>query len=233
MSLRSIKNEVQRHGFTWEKDILQKVYKATEEELKTIQYTHRTDLPKAYNRLDPCDISIKTTGRLNAVCMADCLRLYDAVADDNAFHLVVIHYLQDDERRMKRIQQIIELDLTKAVSSLFGTLTRGDIESLHTAVKSIPQRRKPTPEEHARIYTLRNTLQSNSGAIHLDIKCNRSQSRLQCSFNQFTTFLNNHSYRIVAKSDSNSFRGGEITPELPSGRRVFKKKAPESHLTPD
>ena len=55
--------EVQKHGFTWEKELLRNVYGATTEEMQAIPYTNKSDLPGALNRLAPgCDISIKTSG---------------------------------------------------------------------------------------------------------------------------------------------------------------------------
>ena len=73
-------------------------------------------------------------------------------------------------------------------------------------------------------------------AIHLDIKCNSQQSRLQCSFNHFQEFLAKNPDRIIAQSSSGSFRGGSITEEIASGRRTFNRTqtAPDSapHLPP-
>ena len=217
------RSEVQAHGFSWEKELLTRVYGATLEELKSITYTSKADLPASLNRLDGCDLSIKTTCSANAVCMADCLRVFDAVSSSQPLHLVVIHYRQDDERNMKQIVSITEVDLTDSVTELFGSLTRSQLEELDSAVKSVPQKRKPTQEEYTAMYTLRDQLQPLSGAIHLDIKCNSTQSRLQCSFNRFQDFILSSPSCIVAQSDSSSFRGGELSHELFSSRRVFKK----------
>ena len=81
------------------------------------------------------------------------------------------------------------------------------------------------------MYAIRDSLQARSGAIHLDIKCNSTQSRLQCSFNRFQQFLESHPTRIIAKSNTHEFRGGALSPQIVSSRRVFKKTlAPqESH----
>lgn len=74
------------------------------------------------------------------------------------------------------------------------------------------------------MYKLRDELQEISGAIHLDIKCNTTQSRLQCSFNHFQTFVANNPERVVARSSTNEFRGNKITAEIYSARRSFTKK---------
>ncbi len=209
--------EVQSHGFSWEKELLS-IYGATSEEIKGINYTSKFDLPGEFNRINGCNLSIKTTGNKNSVCMADCLRLYDIVSGPT-IHMVVLQYNQIKE--IKRVINIVEIDLTNSRELLFGTLTRKQIESLDSAVKSIPQKRKPTPEEHKNMYNIKKELQKLSGAIRLDIKCNSQQSRLQCSFNKFQSFIENNP-RIIAKSNTHEFHGGLITKEIQSLCRKFK-----------
>ena len=219
----------QGHGFSLEKDIMRMIYHMTEEELHSIPYTSKADIPAELNRLDHCDVSIKTSGHPNMVCMADCLRVYDSVSSEKPLHMIVIHYLQEADT--KKITSIIEIDLTHSHEALFGSLTRAEIEILDRAVKAIPQKKKPTEEERNSMYAIRDSLQARSGAIHLDIKCNSTQSRLQCSFNRFQQFLESHPTRIIAKSNTHEFRGGALSPQIVSSRRVFKKTlAPqESH----
>jgi hypothetical protein len=231
--------EIQAHGFLWEKELLMNVYGATPEELKEIKYTSKMDLPGKYNRLGNYDLSVKATGS-NAVCMADCLRIYDAVSSANPIHMVVIQYEQLKEEKaeeaeqveekkvtnpIKKIISITEVDLTNTRELLFGTLTRTQIEDLAKLVKAVPQKRKPTAEEYKNMYALRDALQVLSGAIHLDIKCNSTQSRLQCSFNRFPQFIEKNPTKVIAKSLTNEFRGGLISLCLASSRRVFKPKA--------
>lgn len=218
------RTEVQAHGFSWEKDLLINVYGLTPDELQQIKYTNKSDLPARFNRLDKCDVSIKTSCSPNAVCMADCLRVFDAVSSGEALHLVVVYYQQNDATDRKRVVSITEVDLTSSSEELFGTIVRSQLEELDQLVKDVPQKRKPTKDEYDKMYSLRNLLQPLSGAIHLDIKCNSTQSRLQCSFNRFQTFLRDHPERIIAHSNSENFRGGIICPEISSGRRCFTSK---------
>jgi len=218
------RTEAQAHGFSWEKDILMNVYGATEEELKAINYTSASDLPAKYNRIEPCKLSIKTSCSANTVCMADCLRVYDKVVSGRPLHLVVIHYAQDDTKNTKKITSIVEVDLTSSTQLLFGALSRDAIEGLDTLVKTVPQKRRPTKEEHELMYKLQAKLQEKSGAIYLNIKCDSSQSRLQCSFNRFQTFLKENPGRIISQSTTHEFRGGSIAAEISSSRRVFKTK---------
>jgi len=224
IDIKSERKEVQAHGFNWEKDLLVNVYKATLNELKEIKYNSKMDLPAKLNRLDVCDISVKTSCSPNTVCMADCLRMFDCVSSGNPIHMVVINYIQDDINNTKKINSIIEIDLTSSHTLLFGELTRSQLEELDKAVKSVPQKRKPTSEEYNNMYSIRNKLQALSKAIHIDIKCNSTQSRLQCSFNSFQKFIANNPSKVIAKSNTNEFRGGNISLEIKSSRRVFKSK---------
>ncbi len=211
----------QAHGFSIEKDIMRTIYHMTEEEIKSIPYTSKVDIPANLNRLDHCDVSIKASCNPHMVCMADGLRFYDSVRSGNPIHMIVVHYCQIGD--IKKIVTITEVDLTDSCEALFGSLTRADIETLDRAVKAVPQKKKPTEEERKTMYDIRDSLQKQSSAIHLDIKCNSTQSRLQCSFNRFQQFLETHPTRIVAKSNTHEFRGGALSPEIVSSRRVFKK----------
>jgi hypothetical protein len=221
--------EVQKHGKLWELDMLRNVYGITDDEMKELRYTDKMDLPGKFNHLDPgVNMSVKTTGKENLVCMGDCLRVYDAVKRGEPFHMVVLVYTQNDDTKTKKVKTIAEIDLTNAVTPLFGDITRAQVEQLDKAVKAVPQKRKPTQEEHDHMYTLRNELQTSSVAIHFDIKCNSTQSRLQCSLNRFQDFLNQNPDRIIAKRDTTTglFRGKKIVEEIASSRRVFTKKEP-------
>lgn len=217
------KNEVQKHGFTWEGEIIQKVYKCT----STTTYTNAVDLPAHLNGLDACRVSIKTTGSANKVCMGDCLRVYDSVNSDEPIHATVMTFIQNDETKTKKIKSIVEVDITNSRTLLFGNLSRTQIQELDHLIKQVPQKRSPTPEEYKAMYTLRDALHASAGpeaAIHLDIKCNSQQSRLQCSFNQWLSFVANNPDRVIAVGDASSFRGGSICDEISSARRKFNKK---------
>lgn len=221
MSSKSSRKEVQSHGLIWQDELMLHTYLATREETDTIPYTSDIDLPAEYNRLDQCDLSIKTTGS-NTVCMADCLRQFDLVSSGKSIHMVVIQYKQ--KGNTKNIISITEVDLTNSAQLLFGNLTREQIECLVSLVKKVPSNRKPTKTEHGHLYELKDALQQLSGAICLNIKCNSTQSRLQCSLNRFQQFVENHPERVISKGN-HEFRGGSITPQLVSSRRVLKPKA--------
>ena len=214
------KKEVQSHGFFWEKELITKVYGATEEEIRHIKYNSKMDLPSCFNHIGNYDVSIKTTNNDNMVCMADCLRIFDAVDSGDPFHLVVIHYYQNT-LTTKKIKSIIEIDLTSSRSILFGEIKRFQIEDLNKIIKSVPNKRKPTKEEHLKMYSYRDHLKKISGYIYFNIKCNSTQSRLQCSFNNFKKFMENNPSRIISKNVGNKFIGCEITEEIISTPRIF------------
>jgi hypothetical protein len=222
--------EVQAHGFSIQNDLLLNVYKVTSEELPTIPYTSEVDLPASFNRLRSIDTSIKTSCSANTICMADCLRVYDSVTSEKKLHMTAAFYKQINPTT-KRINKIVEVDLTNAVKELFGNLARENLEQLDKLVKTVPQKRSPTPEEHAAMYALRDSLQKESAAIQLNIKCNSQQSRLQCSFNKFQAFLKAYPERIIAQVEVPSdcqtveFCGGTIATTITSAPRKFKTKS--------
>ena len=153
VEMTSQRKEVQAHGLQVEKEIICNVFGVTNEELEKIGYTSKMDLPASLNRLDRCDVSIKTSCSQNTVCMADCLRVFDAVSSGSPIHMVVVHYIHDDTNNTKKITTIIEVDLTNSCDLLFGTITRSQIEELDKIVKSVPQKRKPTEEEYKKMYS--------------------------------------------------------------------------------
>ena len=214
--------EVQKHGFRWEKEMLH-IFGATEEEIKSIPYTCHVDLPAKYNRLGRYPLSIKTSSSKGTICMADAIRLYDAVSSRNRLHLILIRYKQNGNK--KCVTSIVEFDITDSAKELFGEITLVQLKTLDSCVKSVPQNRKPTPEEHATMYSIKRELQAKSGAISIAIKCNSTQSRLQCAipYKKYETLIQN-TERVIAYSKTNEFRGGSISLEIESSRRVFKCK---------
>lgn len=217
-------NEVQKHGFTWEDDFIRNVFHVSDDVRKQVKYTAKMDLPATLNKLDGCDVSIKTTGSPNTVCMADCLRVYDSICSNKPLHLLVVIYKQDDVNKRKKLMEIIQVDITGLKYILFGGITREEIEKLNEAVKMVPQNRKPTHEEHKAMFDIQKILQEKSGEIYFNIKCDSKQSRLQCSFNKFQEFIERNPDKIIARSNTNEFRGGVVSMELESGRRKLKKK---------
>jgi hypothetical protein len=222
--------EVQSHGLIWEKEMLRNVYRATQEEIDSIGYTSGVDLPSQYNRLDNCNLSIKTTCRKHSVCMADCLRLYDLLDGVN-YHMVDIRYNHDDKTATKNIDSITEIDLTNKRSLLFGTVTRDQLKELDDEIKRIPKNQKRSEQSEQKykhlLTSLRAQITKSSGKIQLNPKIDSgSQRRLQCTINykKFQELIEENPIIVISKSISNDFRGGSITKQIPSSRRTLKKK---------
>jgi len=215
---------VQAHGIIWQNEILLKSYGLTEEDLKNISYTSELDLPGNLNKVGNFGVSVKTTKNANTVCMGDVLRVFDLVSSGNIVHMTVIQYKQHGNT--KKLVKIIEVDITDSAELLFGSVTRNQIAELDRLIKTIPQKRKPTADEHKKMYSVKKSLVT--GSIQLNIKCNSQQSRLQCSFNKFQAFMENNPTRIVEKSETNQFRGNTIISKIQPPPRTFKKKVSDS-----
>ena len=213
--------EVQKHGFKWERDLLTNVYKATPGELAQIRYNSKFDLPAEFNHLSKDNISVKTTGTPNTICMGDALRVFDEVSGGESFHLVVVTYKQEGENKV--LEGVVELNLTGAKEALFGPMTRSQLDMLDTVIKAVPANRSPTAEEKVAIKEAQQIALKamGSSAFYLNPKCNSTQSRLQCSFNKFTTFVEKHPELVVARSDNGIFRGSPVLAQVHSPPRVF------------
>jgi hypothetical protein len=218
---KSDSNEVQKHGFIWEENICKCVYGTTDEEYNNIPYTYKTDLPSKYNHLNNVDIAIKTTGTFNTVCMSDPKNLYKKVDTYNKFHLCVLIYKQID-KDIKKLEQIIEINLTNSRKKLFGDNTLNDIMEYEEKIKSIAKNRHPTKQENEELDILQDNLQKKSGVIKFNRKIDsKTQRRLQCSFNKFQDFIKNNKEIIIAQSNNNIFRGCKIINEIKSAPRKF------------
>ena len=202
------RSESQAHGFTYE-DQLKICYSFTGH----VKYNSRHDIPSQMNPLG-VNISIKSTGNENIVCMSDCMRLYD---NEERLYLCVIIYEQKE--KSKKLKKIIEIDLSNSRELLFGSLSRLQIEKLDTLIKSIPKG-KVSHVDREKIHDLKKELNKSSGCIYLNPKCDSNgQRRLQCSFNNFKKFIIDNKNRIVNESDNGQFRNGKIPEEIFSSPR--------------
>jgi len=209
--------ENQLHGFLWEKSIVNHCYKIS----SRISYTEIFDIPHHFNPIDGKNISIKSTGRHNMVCMGDCLRVFDNYKE-NA-HMIVLLFDHDDVNKLKVLRRILEIDLSNSHDTLFGSVTREEIQRLYRMVKSVPVRTRPTEEENRRMSAFRDKLNAKSGAIQFNIKCDSRQSRLQCSFNRFMEFVDSNPQIVIADQPPEiPFRNALIPKSIPSTRRERK-----------
>jgi len=217
------KREVQSHGKIFENEIL-KIYVEDEksEEIKKIKYTEKYDLPSHLNSINNANLSVKSTQNINNVCMGDALRLFDS-SEKEKIHIIVVKYEQNDLKNTKKVNSIIEFDMSDSRNILFGSLTREQIQELDKVVKEVPRNRKPNNEEKIRISSIKKNVSTISGILKFCVKCNSQQSRLQCSLN-FKKLIENNSERIIEYNNTNILHGKQIIEEIVSGRRKFNKK---------
>ena len=222
--------ENQAHGKTWEKDLGMNVYKATEEELKTISHTAPIDVPHTFNRLDGVDISIKVTGG-DAIDMGDIVRVFNEVSSGRKIHMTVVAWNQKDSTT-KKLKSITEVDLTNSVNLLFGTVTLHEIEELVAYVKKIPHYGR-TKEHTATYMSMAAALKKKGGGCisYAPKVDSATQRRVQGRFVGFSVFVKENPSRVIAESNTCEFRGGKIAEEIVSTKRVRNKK-PKPDSTP-
>ena len=222
--------ENQAHGKSWERDLGLNVYKATEAELDSVSHTAPIDVPRAFNRLDGTDISIKVSGG-DAIDMGDIVRVFKEVSSGEKIHMTVISWIQKDPTT-KKLKSLTEVDLTNSVKLIFGTATLSEIEELVGYVKAIPHYGR-TAEHQATYKRMAAALKEKSGGwISYAPKVDSAtQRRVQGHFSQFSRFVQENPSRVVATSQTGEFRGGRITEEIVSTPRVRNKKPrPDSAL---
>ena len=214
-------SEVQKHGFFWEKHTLLNCFGISEENLQSIGYYAKHDLPLNLNP-EGFNISCKCSKSLNDVNMGDSIRLFDSVNNkDDKIHIIIFFWKQFNNT--KKVIKTYEIDITDKKDLLFGGIIKSELEELRDLVRKIPTKSKPTPEERKVIYELRDKLHEKKGALRLDIKCNSQQSRIQCTIHKFNKFIEENVNLVVNFNETNEFRG-KLIPDFEGGARVFKKK---------
>lgn len=227
--------ENQGHGKTWEKDLGINVYGATETELESISHTAAIDIPRAINRLEGIDISIKVS-KNDTIDMADIVRVYDEVSSEEKIHMTVIIWQQINETT-KKIKSITEVDLTSSVKLLFGSVKREQLVTLVNMAKAVGKVRPDvSPEQRASqitsAYAFRDEIQKESGYMHFHLMFyTNNASRVQGQFKHFLDFVKKNPERLIAESQTGDFRGGKIKEEITSTKRIRNKK-PTPHLIP-
>ena len=211
----------QNHGKTWEKSILSEVYHLTENEFEKIGYTDVHDLPAHLNTVDHVNVSIKTSGSKKTICLGCPVNIFETLESSVPFHMFVILYRQNGG--VKRLHEIVKLDLTGQKSLLFGRVTLDDIKELKRVIHSVPSGRRTTPEEHKSIHDLKTKLNTlANGPLIFNPKLDsKNQRRLQCSFNSFPKFIEEHP-ELVLPINIETVR---ILKEIQSEKRVRSKQS--------
>lgn len=170
----------QFHGFTWENQIKNKVFKLQPEKNNTDKY----DIPKDKNNLDKTEnISIKTTGS-DCICCGDIIQFYNYNFKDKNTIIVVVY---KQKNKYKEIEKILEINYSKELHKiLFDELKKEEIYKYVEGVKKIPANIKS--EEALSIFHYKKEQKNLYNKypkmkIKINPKVDSSQSRVQCSFN--------------------------------------------------
>jgi hypothetical protein len=161
------------------------------------------------NKIGNYNLSIKTTGTAGKVDTGNVQRIFEASGSDTPYHMIVVIYRQDDD--VKRLVEVLELNLTQSRELLFGTATLEEITELEKLIVSVPKGRSPTPEERRVIYQARDAI--TTGILNFNPKMDsKGQRRLQGS-------MRYPEDRIITRSSTGNILGGHIMEEHFSGRR--------------
>ena len=206
------KGEVQKHGLVFEKEIAA-IFHCTDEAPDT-EYTGHDDVPWHLNKLDGYNVSVKTAGFRNQVCLADVHRFFESLNSGTPFKMVVMFYEQVDLER-KAFKRLVELDLTNAAGIVFGTVKKEQIAELDRYVRAIPRGRSPTTEESNHYKGIARALAKQGGGyITFSPKCDsESQRRLQCAFSKrnFTRLIAEHPHRVITDTTTAVFKGRDVS----------------------
>jgi phage-related protein len=208
--------ESQQHGCIWEDCIKKDIYQVSQR----IPYTAKFDIPKELNTRNPdTNLSIKTT-QAKSVDMGDALRVFE---NKEKTQLLVIQYKQEGTK--KKLKEIVLCEMPPQLS-LFGSVTKEELQKLVTMIKSVPKG-KPTESLLDEIHSYKDELNKKSGCIHFRPKLDSmNQRRLQCSIVDFEVML--QSTVVVEKNTEGTLFNCSIPKELESCRRQRKTAQPDS-----
>lgn len=185
--------EVQSHGLLFEKWLRDTFFDGYEPK----GYTQKWDIPAAANpHHGQIPVNPKATKYGAPIGLGDALRQHDIA---EPFLLIVGFWQQvtPQEKRWVNVQAVrVE---PKVWRSLWGELTRSDLEALEAVIKdkslTLEQARKKAQQ-------LKSEPRYQSAAIQLNPKIDRSQRRLQCSlrFDAFFDHLAPAADRAVQKA---------------------------------
>ena len=211
--------ESQQHGCIWEDFIKKNIYQVSQR----IPYTAKFDIPKELNIHNPdTNLSIKTT-QSKSVDMGDALRVFE---NNEKTQLLVIRYKQDGEK--KKLQEVSLCEMPSQ-ETLFGSITKEEIETLVKMIKAVPKG-KPNESHLKEIHLYKEKLNQKSGYIHFRPKLDSSsQRRLQCSIVDFETLLQKNPQLILEKNKEGKLFNCFIPLELDSCRRRRNARLDSEH----
>lgn len=219
-SLKLERNQSQRHGFIFENIIRSNVFNINQEANSTAVH----DIPCHQNIFNSQEnISIKTT-QSNVICCGSILNFLNY--DMSEKHtMLIVKYKQVGSN--KKIVQIFEFDYSsKCRAMLLGNLPLQEIEKYVDNVRSIPTKLSGKEAKAKFDYlTEKNKLSKFHGlGFRINPKVSTSQSRVQCSINNFEKTLNEFITYKSPIDQPNMIRGKKIDLEIDSKCRVRKNK---------
>ncbi len=215
MNTIAMSQQSQKHGFTWENEVREKVFGLP----KQSNDTNKHDIPSQHNSLNSNEnCSIKTTCSKGIGC-GDVLSFFDYdFTKKNT--IIVIKYKQ--EKNTKNIVRIYEIDYNEECHKLlFGNLSRAVIKTYVENVKKIPAKTKGVEARNIFDYNAENNKleKKYSYKIKINPKVDSSQSRVQCSITNFEHMLAPYiTYKSPSESP-NMLRGKYIQKTLDSPPR--------------
>lgn len=198
-------NQTQSHGFIWENEIREKVFKLK----PCVNDTRKYDIPKIENRFNRNEnISIKTTSSDNVYC-GDVLRFYKS----SETTMIILKYKQQGV--YKRINEIIEINLEQKLKNiLFGNIPIEPLKQYVEAVKNIPKGKVLNKDYKIQ----KNKLEKDFNMmISISPKVDsKTQRRVQCSF----SLKDIDTEFIITKTDQPIVRGVCICKSIFSKKRI-------------
>ena len=208
-----IGKQSQKHGFTIENEIRDKVFNLKKESNDT--KTH--DIPKEINKFnDQENISIKSTKSNNIDC-GDILRFFN-YNFININTMMIINYEQIDD--FKHIKTIYEVNYCKDLHKiLFGNVTYQVLENYVNNVKKIPKKISGDNAKNIFEYlTEKQKIQKEYNMkINISPKVDSKQSRVQCSIPKFKELCKDY---IIYQSNNCIIREKEIFKSFKSSSRI-------------
>lgn len=219
-SSNKMSSQSQKHGFTIENDIKEKVFDLPPE----TNNTDKHDIPKEKNKYDINEnISIKTTGS-KTICCGDILSFYNYNFNEKNTIIVTLY---DQTNTHKIIKNIYEIDYNADCHKLlFRNLPKEIIEEYVKNVKSIPKKTKGKDAKKIFNYIdeKKNIKKKYNHNIQINPKVDSSQSRVQCSITNFEETLKDFIKYKSPCHTPNLIRGKEICASIESSRRIRNKK---------
>jgi len=215
----SLFKQSQRHGFFWDDEIRERVFRITN---SCKNDTKKYDIDCTENCFNPNEnVSIKVTGS-NQIDCGDILRFYNGDFE-HQYTIILLRYNQHSNTE-KHIREIVEIDYSKQFRDiLFGPVPTETIEDYVRFVKSIPNGRVDESTKHEYLDRKKDIQKRYRMKINISPKVDsKSQRRVQCSIPKIDDLFAEFPQFVVSRNKIPMVRGVPITAAILSGKRTFK-----------